>query len=206
MIPTVYWMPNLSSWHHFQLVLTLASDDGAGRTGFDRRLAATFLRRFSCQSVESTLFVDRLFLAYVGFVVTPTNREQKIFASLHKKIFADDRRNQQRYYFTLISELCRTHRFDCFQLVCRFSSLFSHNFPRFLTVHCSVIIFTSDKCSPFRLYEKLTSSICWLRSFCALATCWFVVVLSNAKLPGTTRTRSRPTAESRAISKMDWIE
>lgn len=46
----------------------------------------------------------------------------------------------------------------------------------------------------------LTSRICWLRSFCALLTCWLVVELSSAKLLGTTSIRSLPTAESRAIS------
>lgn len=51
------------------------------------------------------------------------------------------------------------------------------------------------------LGKKLTSKICWLSSFCAPATCWLVGVLSSARLLGTTRIRSLPTAESRAISK-----
>lgn len=45
----------------------------------------------------------------------------------------------------------------------------------------------------------LTSSICWLMSDCAASASW-LAALPSVKLPGTIRTRSRPTAESRAIS------
>lgn len=45
----------------------------------------------------------------------------------------------------------------------------------------------------------LTSSICWLISDCAAPASWFAA-FSSVKLPGTIRTLSLPTAESRAIS------
>lgn len=59
----------------------------------------------------------------------------------------------------------------------------------------SPVNFVVKKC----LIVWLTSSICWLMSDCAASASW-LAALPSVKLPGTMRTRSRPTAESRAIS------
>ena len=48
----------------------------------------------------------------------------------------------------------------------------------------------------------LTSRICWLMSLWGTPGCW-PDAASSDKLPGTIRTRSRPTAESRAISAIE---
>lgn len=54
-------------------------------------------------------------------------------------------------------------------------------------------------CLQIESANDLTSSICWLISDCAASARW-LAAFSSVKLPGTIRTLSLPTAESRAIS------